>query len=111
MLGRLVEGREAKEMLGPEMDTSMRTALREGPHYTPVETQVGQWARVLQGNNTTFSTFRLPTRSSSDGSEAVFVVIENVMRTRIIIVPCETLLQPYYYSNMFQRSNVTEHDD
>ena len=41
MLGRLVEGREAKEMLGPEMDTSMRTALREGPHYTPVETQVG----------------------------------------------------------------------
>ena len=40
VLGRLVEGREAKEMLGPEMDTSMRTALREGPHYTPVETQV-----------------------------------------------------------------------
>ena len=42
VLGRLVEGREAKEMLGPEMDTSMRTALREGPHYTPVETQVGR---------------------------------------------------------------------
>ena len=53
---------------------------------------------------------RLHTRSSSDGSEAVFVVIENVMRMRIIIVPCEALPQPYYYySNMFQSSNVTRH--
>ena len=47
VLGRLVEGREAKEMLGPEMDTSMRTALREGPHYTPVETQVGLAFRMF----------------------------------------------------------------
>ena len=56
--------------------------------------------------------FRLPTRSSSDDSEAVFVVIEIVMRMRIIIVPCEALPQPYYYyPNMFQSPNVTEHDD
>ena len=41
-VGVSLEGKEAKEMLGPEMDTSMRTALREGPHYTPVETQVGR---------------------------------------------------------------------
>ena len=27
-------------------------------------------------------------------------------------VPCEALIQPYYYySNMFQSPNVTEHDD
>ena len=51
--------------------------------------------------------FRLHTKSSSDGSEAVFVVIENVMRMRIMNVPCEALPQPYYYySNMFQSPNV-----
>jgi len=36
----IVESREAKEILGPEMDMQMRQFVKEGPHYVQVQSQV-----------------------------------------------------------------------
>jgi len=40
LLGQLVNSRETKEMLGPELDLEMRQYVRDGAHYVPTVTQV-----------------------------------------------------------------------
>ena len=36
----LVNTRQTKQMLGPEMDLQMRQYVKEGPHYVQVQSQV-----------------------------------------------------------------------
>jgi len=40
VLEAIVESREAKEILGPEMDLQMKQFLKEGPHFVQVQSQV-----------------------------------------------------------------------
>ena len=40
LISRMVDSRETKEMLGPEMDIQMRQYVRDGPHFVPTQSHV-----------------------------------------------------------------------
>jgi len=40
LISRMVESRETKELLGPEMDVQMRQYVRDGPHFVQTQSQV-----------------------------------------------------------------------
>ena len=40
LISRLVDSRETKERLGPEVDVQMRQFVADGPHFVPTQSHV-----------------------------------------------------------------------